>query len=286
MTEFVLSAWDQQPALMSLHEFLREGSEVSYRFINRLSHLIQNLDISGSPHPFSPGSRKNSWREWDGKRVCLCECFCGSAHSCATFWRLWNLMLVCVHMCIYWPEFSRASCPEPHTVFPVGFPRSPLGRCCVFYNSLCLCECVTAQLKRPPRFAKYSSLQLRWYFSAALTDSSANAENCSSSSSPADGLVQRSGKCWLKLLSFQVGVLSARLLPLWDLGLCYCKEKGRYQVTVTQREESMVRKARRRASQWDSGMPMVPLKSRESGDVQMVLFVSWVFFCQASLCIA
>ena len=106
------------------------------------------------------------------------------------------------------------------------------------------------------------------------------------SSSPADGLVQRSGKCWLKLLSFQVGVLSARLLPLWDLGLCYCKEKGRYQVTVTQREESMVRKARRRASQWDSGMPMVPLKSRESGDVQMVLFVSWVFFCQASLCIA
>ncbi|XP_036966582.1 guanine nucleotide exchange factor DBS isoform X12 [Acanthopagrus latus] len=50
---------------MSLHEFLREGSEASYRFINRLSHLIQNLDISGSPYPFSPGSRKNSWREWD-----------------------------------------------------------------------------------------------------------------------------------------------------------------------------------------------------------------------------
>lgn len=40
----------------------------------------------------------------------------------------------------------------------------------------------------------------------------------------------------------------------------------------------MVKKARRRASQWDSGMPMVPLKSRESGDVQMVLFVSCVFF--------
>lgn len=54
---------------MSLHEFLREGGEASYRFINRLSHLIQNLDISGSPYPFSPGSRKNSWREWDGKRV-------------------------------------------------------------------------------------------------------------------------------------------------------------------------------------------------------------------------
>ncbi|XP_076602735.1 guanine nucleotide exchange factor DBS isoform X7 [Chaetodon auriga] len=50
---------------MSLHEFLREGGEASYRLMNRLSHLIQNLDISGSPFPFSPGSRKNSWRDWD-----------------------------------------------------------------------------------------------------------------------------------------------------------------------------------------------------------------------------
>nr|XP_046260826.1 guanine nucleotide exchange factor DBS isoform X4 [Scatophagus argus] len=50
---------------MSLHEFLREGGEASYRIINRLSLLIQNLDLSGSPFPFSPGSRKNSWREWD-----------------------------------------------------------------------------------------------------------------------------------------------------------------------------------------------------------------------------
>ncbi|XP_054642993.1 guanine nucleotide exchange factor DBS isoform X1 [Dunckerocampus dactyliophorus] len=52
---------------MSLHEFLREGSEASYRIMNRLSLLIQNLDISGlgSSFPFSPGSRKNSWREWD-----------------------------------------------------------------------------------------------------------------------------------------------------------------------------------------------------------------------------
>ncbi|XP_070831597.1 guanine nucleotide exchange factor DBS isoform X6 [Chaetodon trifascialis] len=50
---------------MSLHEFLREGGEASYRLMNRLSHLIQNLDISGSPFPFNPGSRKNSWRDWD-----------------------------------------------------------------------------------------------------------------------------------------------------------------------------------------------------------------------------
>lgn len=65
---------------MSLHEFLREGGEVSYRIMNRLSHLIQNLDISGSPFPFSPGSRKNSWRDWDGKTergreiVCVWVC--------------------------------------------------------------------------------------------------------------------------------------------------------------------------------------------------------------------
>ncbi|TWW81061.1 hypothetical protein D4764_01G0008760 [Takifugu flavidus] len=51
---------------MSLHEFLREGGEVSVRIMNRLSHLIQNLDISGSPFPFSPSSRKNSWKDWDG----------------------------------------------------------------------------------------------------------------------------------------------------------------------------------------------------------------------------
>ncbi|KAM9710124.1 guanine nucleotide exchange factor DBS isoform 5-T5 [Menidia menidia] len=52
---------------MSLHEFLREGGEASCRIMNRLSHLIQTLDISGlgSPFPFGPASRKNSWREWD-----------------------------------------------------------------------------------------------------------------------------------------------------------------------------------------------------------------------------
>ncbi|XP_029968508.1 guanine nucleotide exchange factor DBS [Salarias fasciatus] len=52
---------------MSLHEFLREGGEASCRIMNRLSHLIQNLDISGlgSPFPFSPASGKSSWRDWD-----------------------------------------------------------------------------------------------------------------------------------------------------------------------------------------------------------------------------
>ncbi|XP_057708476.1 guanine nucleotide exchange factor DBS-like isoform X16 [Corythoichthys intestinalis] len=52
---------------MSLHEFLREGGEASYRIMNRLSLLIQNLDISGlgSSFAFSPASRKNSWKDWD-----------------------------------------------------------------------------------------------------------------------------------------------------------------------------------------------------------------------------
>ncbi|XP_077472840.1 guanine nucleotide exchange factor DBS-like isoform X5 [Stigmatopora argus] len=52
---------------MSLHDLLREGGEASCRIMNRLSLLIQNLDISGlgSPFPFSPASRKNSWKDWD-----------------------------------------------------------------------------------------------------------------------------------------------------------------------------------------------------------------------------
>ncbi|CAJ1079683.1 guanine nucleotide exchange factor DBS isoform X4 [Xyrichtys novacula] len=52
---------------MSLHEFLREGGEASYRMMNRLSHLMQNLDIGGlgSTFSFSPASRKSSWRDWD-----------------------------------------------------------------------------------------------------------------------------------------------------------------------------------------------------------------------------
>ncbi|XP_069010263.1 guanine nucleotide exchange factor DBS isoform X1 [Embiotoca jacksoni] len=61
---------------MSLHEFLREGGETSHRIMNRLSHLIQNLDISGlgSPFPFNPASRKNSWRDWDDEIMQLDSC--------------------------------------------------------------------------------------------------------------------------------------------------------------------------------------------------------------------
>ncbi|XP_072300873.1 guanine nucleotide exchange factor DBS isoform X6 [Eucyclogobius newberryi] len=52
---------------MALHEILREGGEASYRIMNRLSQIIQNLDITGlaNTFPFSPDSRKNSWREWN-----------------------------------------------------------------------------------------------------------------------------------------------------------------------------------------------------------------------------
>ncbi|XP_047227481.1 guanine nucleotide exchange factor DBS isoform X4 [Girardinichthys multiradiatus] len=65
--QFLFECEDQWPTVMSLPEFLREGGEASCRIMNRLSHLIQNLDISGlgSPFPFSPTSRKNSWRDWD-----------------------------------------------------------------------------------------------------------------------------------------------------------------------------------------------------------------------------
>ncbi|KAK0133069.1 hypothetical protein N1851_031568 [Merluccius polli] len=52
---------------MSLHDFLRDGGEAPHRIMNRLSQLIQNLDIAGlaPTFPFSPSSRKNSWRDWD-----------------------------------------------------------------------------------------------------------------------------------------------------------------------------------------------------------------------------
>lgn len=80
------------PAVMSLHEFLREGGEASYRIVNRLSHLIQNLDISGfgSPFPFSTAGHKNSWTGWDGKSdskgntycVCVRVCVESTAHLC------------------------------------------------------------------------------------------------------------------------------------------------------------------------------------------------------------
>ncbi|XP_070693844.1 guanine nucleotide exchange factor DBS [Pempheris klunzingeri] len=50
---------------MSLHEFLRDGGEASYRIMNRLSHLIQNVDLSGLGSAFNSASRKNSWRDWD-----------------------------------------------------------------------------------------------------------------------------------------------------------------------------------------------------------------------------
>lgn len=44
-------------------------------------------------------------------------------------------------------------------------------------------------------------------------------------------------------------------------------------LSLTDRQgEGMVRRARRSAPQWDSGMPMIPLKPRESGDVQMVFW--------------
>lgn len=58
---------------MSVHEFLREGAgEVPSRIMNRLSQMIQSLDISGLASPFTPeASRRNSWRDWNGRRECV-----------------------------------------------------------------------------------------------------------------------------------------------------------------------------------------------------------------------
>lgn len=128
---------------MSLHEFLREGGEVSYRIMNRLSHLIQNLDISGSPFPFSPGSRKNSWRDWDGKTergreiVCVYGCVSGSVYAYVQLSRLHvTTFSVCACTCVQ-GIMPRTS----HTVFAVGFLCSPLGCFCVFVCITVLCRC-------------------------------------------------------------------------------------------------------------------------------------------------
>lgn len=142
---------NQRPPVMSLPEFLREGGEASYRIMNRLSHLIQNFDISGlgSSFQFSPASRKNSWTDWDGKtdrrKSCLTCVFVlksyfsatASLQCCRFVEKAW-LQALCecvVHNILIWPELCKATCPEPHKVFPVGFPCFQLS---CFFVSLCV----------------------------------------------------------------------------------------------------------------------------------------------------
>lgn len=148
MTKFVLEGWDQQPALMSLHEFLREGGEASFRIMNRLSHLMQNLEFSGlgSAFPFSPASRKNSWRAWDGrteKKECiLCE---RSVHVC-TYTR--NFLCLCVYLRIIyfslklWLEYVGHRAQRLTYSVSCGLPLPPpplLGCFCVL---MCITFCV------------------------------------------------------------------------------------------------------------------------------------------------
>ena len=69
---------------MSLNDFLRDGGEAPYRIMNRLSQLIQNLDISGlaPTFSFSPSSRRNSWREWEGKIDATVQVLQVHSHLC------------------------------------------------------------------------------------------------------------------------------------------------------------------------------------------------------------
>lgn len=149
MTKFVLEGWDQQPALMSLHEFLREGGEASFRIMNRLSHLMQNLEFSGlgSAFPFSPASRKNSWRAWDGrteKKECiLCESECACVH---VYSQLFVPVCVFAHNIFFIEALARvcrASHPETHiqcflwaSLAPT--PSAGLFLCLDVYNILCV----------------------------------------------------------------------------------------------------------------------------------------------------
>lgn len=89
--------------------------------------------------------------------------------------------------------------------------------------------------------------------------------------------MRRSGNCLLKC--FQVGVRSGALCAL----LAFTPtEKGPPKVRRTRREKSMVRKSRKSASQWETGMPMVPLKPRESGDTGCMagILTLCIFICQ------
>lgn len=117
-------------SLMSVHEFLLEGAgEVPTRIMNRLSLMIQSLDISGLASPFTPtASRKNSWTDWkwNGRRECLCV-FRGS----------FPLGLKA------WLDFFRAASPDHHRV-SCGLPCSPLE---------CVCRVLTQVTPGP--FNKY-----------------------------------------------------------------------------------------------------------------------------------
>lgn len=128
------------------------------------------------------------------------------------------------------------------------------------------CAAQTANLALPA-FWRRRSQQLHGHnFSVAVTDSCANAESAAHSKLPAGELVRRWGERGLEQCRvFFGGGLQRKKHFLPGLS-----------------ENSMVRRSRRRrAPQWDSGMPMVPLKSRECGDVWL-LFLSLLdaFFAQ------
>lgn len=77
---------------------------------------------------------------------------------------------------------------------------------------------------------------------------------------------QTSWKCRLKLLTAQGDVLSEAVVAQrpWTVER---KKFAVYFLTHSVGGKGMVRKNRRRTSDWENGMAMVPLKTRESEDV-------------------
>lgn len=248
---FCLSVWDRPPALMSLHEFLREGGEVSFRIMNRLSHLIQNLDISGAPFSFSPSSRKNSWKDWDGKtkkkkkeRKCRCkrckwmQCLC----LCVTFWSFHDFTL-CAFM---WTAGHRAQSISSGLHSPPG----------------CLCVPVAVRVRdsaaQTDALFKYMPRQ---YWKMPKRQYPALRQQ-----KPVDEMETADLSCWVFPAMF---LFFSSLILLSHMSLCLCLEKDRL-LGKHRSERSMVRKARR-SSQLNSEMQMVPFKPRESEDFCFVL---------------
>lgn len=176
---FCLSVWERQPALMSLHEFLREGGEVSFRIMNRLSHLIQNLDISGAPFPFSPGSRKNSWKDWDGKT----NKKKGVKKKRAGVWVNAMFVLMCNFLELPWLH--------PLCVF-LWSAGHRAQRVSSGLHSLPGCFCVPVAVR-----VRDSAAQADAYTERIMAD----AENAAFSTETA-GTYRWDGNCWFKLLSF------------------------------------------------------------------------------------
>lgn len=195
------------------------------------------LSLSALPAARTPGETGTvRAAEGGGHRVVFARFFNFSALEIC----IWNYMNapedVYLSVMYSWlmlqPGFSRASCPVPHTLFPVGFPCSPLSCFCVslcVYNSLsecvCVSACVTAQLKQPLQFPTHRSRQLPWLFSVAVTDSSANAKNCCTQQLPSREAGAKEWELLIKAAEFSSCYPVSQIVVTWRPWFCHCIEK-------------------------------------------------------------